>query len=1852
MVSTFLISSKRLALALVCLTVGGAAFSIDKNGNGLSDIWEQRFNAGSLTQLGDKDGDGFTNVEECMAGTDPFDANSKILLTPAVSQSPERDLFLEFETVEGKQYLVQTQYDLTQPFVDLSSVWLGDGLKRELFVDEEGIFTTRSPARFEFWADVAGTSIDALDSHPTYPDEPDGVLYRKAPTAPVFLASGYAARMTTTISVPVTGYYRLYLSSGGPAELYIQKDGVEAQEKLLEVLPTQAGLQPGEWNTYGTQQTELMLLDANEPFRVELRYLATVPSQHCALAWSGPGISGIQPLGSESLAQIVFRSFYLPRQVLLEKTYEEVVPATPLWPVNTTLEPAPVGMTGTVERVTQDIGNTSAESVVFDATSPDHLYATFLYNMATGHDDLSVLLNGGVSGSLEGPRIRLESRSSASIAAVRAGGSSGTEVQIDTRFDHTYRVEVVSTLSEEGFEYMTPQGPESVAKERFDLYVSDTSGHLIGSAQGLTFRDSLPDTLSVFAAMRVTIVNLPNVAFDDFEVTSGQISGQGYLIANHTLDPPEDTGDFYTLLVDEVDQDGDGLPDWEELELGKYNEVLFFDDDTVEGTSDLSTLDALIDSAQGVPEISLFATDADAYESNFPNTIPNHGEITLVRTGSLTPLTVKLCVAPLENTGSVATVCNGICCSLVGSAGDEEAEPEDYRLFDEEGNAVTDTVTFAFGETMKKLRVEAVNDPINEYPETLNLAAEAPVDSSYTLSSTMNGASIQLFDLPDSADNLTIFTGTFSQDGNAVIASNGSGFVTATINGPRTEVRIWDEFSGLTSAQQDSHVHKANTGNTPGPIVYSITETPGDETTDPLNGPLVNYLWDLSNSSGAVPSGGGSASKQVIIDSLFGQNNESPLYVNIHTVDNPAGEIWAFLNLSGGSSQDPGDAAPAAAPGTVEYPLLAGAMLEAEVRRFLNQATFGATDGEVAALLQQIEQTRLSNPNYHRTEAFSDWIDAQMTTVDQTYLLEYTLATQFQFMKLANLFDPILNPSNAQYTTPTLPTQWPIINRSNPNPEHWYLDGGYPATRDDFRLADANDINVEPSNRQRREAHWQMMINAQDQLRQKMGFALQQIVVVSDSLDTIEDSPLGTANYQDMLNTHAFSHYRDVLGYVNWSPLMGKWLSSLQNQRAIDFDGDGLYDAFPDENLARENMQLFSIGLFDIWSDGSLRLSPEGLPRSTYTNEDIREFAKVLTGQSFSRVNGYNSGWGGSPFVADNDEFDVSQNANGVLGISYLYPMKMFGEFHSPGPKTFAGVSIDNSSLNDTTLEGIADIEAAIDWLAGKPNDGKPDFDMVNSHVSTPAFISRRLIQRFTTSNPSSEYLHRVATVFKATEGHLGDTLRAILLDPEARTLDVQNTTFGMKKSPLEGYLQVLRSLEAYTYLPLVDPQGAVPFDQAPGSFASPDLYLTNFGYPATQLDNQVRNVRFLMGDYDGSGSGSLQMNPFGQETVFNYYLPDYTPGGAIGNAGLVSPEMQLATEQGVVRNINFFHSLLRYGNGYSGDELGGTNDNQVAVFGGVAEASQNDAHRIGRLALADAFYPATEPASQVTNPSANGYTSSQWVSNTTSPVWLRLTRTGNVFVASHSTDGVTWAQAGVITMDMASEAYVGFAVTSHNDGVLTTANFSNVSVVGGQGTWFNQDIGTVDAAGSSTQTSGTSFQIEASGRDIWSDDDECHYTYQQITGDVDIITRVDSLGATDPWAKAGVMIREGLHAEAANVFMLVTVSNGTRTQLRDIPRGRTSESLADEALVDALDLRLTNGLFKVKYPYNPNDDDDPNVFGPDKLLQNPREMIIDAITQGYGNPYNGSNDDYEREYKLADALYLLTFSPEFQIKK
>lgn len=296
------------------------------------------------------------------------------------------------------------------------------------------------------------------------------------------------------------------------------------------------------------------------------------------------------------------------------------------------------------------------------------------------------------------------------------------------------------------------------------------------------------------------------------------------------------------------------------------------------------------------------------------------------------------------------------------------------------------------------------------------------------------------------------------------------------------------------------------------------------------------------------------------------------------------------------------------------------------------------------------------------------------------------------------------------------------------------------------------DINAIPApGTFRRFAFYERALTAPDQLRQLTAYALSQIFVVSDNVDMIFINPLALSSYYDMLLTHAFGNYRDLLRAVTLHPVMGLYLSHVNNARF-----NPATNTFPDENYAREVMQLFSIGLFELNADGSQRLDGSGNPIPTYGNAEIREFAKIFTGLSYGE-----STYNGTPFFG---------RETPVLEV----PMIMFEDYHEPGEKYLL-----NGAVVPAGQTGLEDIDDALDNLFNHPNVGP--------------FIGKQLIQRLVTSNPSPEYVARVSAAFDGDattpRGDMTAVLKAVLLDPEADD--------GIKlREPFLRYLAMNRGLD------------------------------------------------------------------------------------------------------------------------------------------------------------------------------------------------------------------------------------------------------------------------------------------------------------------------------------------------------------------------------------------------------------------------------------------------------------------------
>ncbi len=381
------------------------------------------------------------------------------------------------------------------------------------------------------------------------------------------------------------------------------------------------------------------------------------------------------------------------------------------------------------------------------------------------------------------------------------------------------------------------------------------------------------------------------------------------------------------------------------------------------------------------------------------------------------------------------------------------------------------------------------------------------------------------------------------------------------------------------------------------------------------------------------------------------------------------------------------------------------------------------------------------------------------------------------------------------------------------------------------------------------EAFWDQAVNGPDQLRLRVAFALSEIFVVSAVDGNVGNQPRAMADWLDMLGDKSFGSYRQLLESVALHPMMGLYLSWLKNQKA-----DATTGRVPDQNFARESMQLFSVGLVQLNRDGTPVLA-NGQPVESYGPNDVAGLARVYTGYSWA-CGALNAGCflnGSTGGVSDPDR--------------YIKPMVAYAQYHSTEVKSFLGTTIPAA----TAANPAGDLKIALDALAAHPN--------------TAPFISKQLIQRLVTSNPTPGYVGDVTEAFLKNGGDLKAVVKAILLHPEAR---VQSGTQGKLREP------VLR-LSAYLR--------AFPHTSDTGNFK--------------------------IGNTD-SVATSLGQTPLRAPSVFNFFRPGYVPPGtATAAAGLVAPEMQLVNETSVSGWVNCMRDNLSSGVGQYNGTIGTTTFNR-----------------------------------------------------------------------------------------------------------------------------------------------------------------------------------------------------------------------------------------------------------------------------------------------------------------------------------
>lgn len=465
--------------------------------------------------------------------------------------------------------------------------------------------------------------------------------------------------------------------------------------------------------------------------------------------------------------------------------------------------------------------------------------------------------------------------------------------------------------------------------------------------------------------------------------------------------------------------------------------------------------------------------------------------------------------------------------------------------------------------------------------------------------------------------------------------------------------------------------------------------------------------------------------------------------------------------------------------------------------RFLNKATFGATTNSKLNLQQKgVEQ----------------WLDNQLAQKPQKdiYLKKMIL--------LAKQCEPQANSAS--------------LNS--------YL-------QDNNTVFNKNKASFQ-SPRYRMTSWFDNALGADDQLRHKVAYALSQIIVESDFEPIFTRRAEALARYFDILYMDAFGSYTKLLQEISLNSGMGMFLTYNGNKKL--YQNDANISVFPDENYAREVMQLFSIGLNKLNIDATPKKDAKGELIPTYRQNDVNQLARVLTGWDLKRNNHY-----------------------GRVGFTQgdlTHPLEFTAKYHDFGEKYFLGEKIPAG------LNAKEDLFAAI--------------DIIMKQKSVAPYISKNLIMRLTKSNPSPAYIARVATVFQNTKGDLKAVVKAIFLDKELWD-DLKNGTVIKFKEPLIAYTQFLRAMHAK------------PLNS---------WYYCGYGGPSDENASNCIRVKnsFLFNDprsYLAQGAG-LAPN------VFNFYDNDFIPNDpAFQKKNFHAPELQIQSDTMLIKYNNNLNNILTH---------------------------------------------------------------------------------------------------------------------------------------------------------------------------------------------------------------------------------------------------------------------------------------------------------------------------------------------------
>jgi uncharacterized protein (DUF1800 family) len=463
---------------------------------------------------------------------------------------------------------------------------------------------------------------------------------------------------------------------------------------------------------------------------------------------------------------------------------------------------------------------------------------------------------------------------------------------------------------------------------------------------------------------------------------------------------------------------------------------------------------------------------------------------------------------------------------------------------------------------------------------------------------------------------------------------------------------------------------------------------------------------------------------------------------------------------------------------------------------------------------------------------------------------------------------------------------------------------------------------------------WGRHLDRQDQLRQRVVYALSQFLVVSLRNEILGFSPVLVAGYLDMLSANAFGSFKTLIRNVCTSPAMGYYLTHIGNlppEFADETKLQGL-QRIPDQNFARELLQLFTIGLTKLNMDGTEVKDAQGNPIPTTTTEDIITLSNVMTGWSLDddptlgfnkndatdlrnnmfRYRGRNETADGIWYLPVRDErYDVADDQDFFRdhriywfasrppyrrSLRNVVPMKPYTSFNEhmvhelTGNSIKLGKKLPDGQVQDlkthstdalvlaqlklsTGATSIKLLGSAFSLGADPASSLDRALDRIFKHPNLAPFIAKQMIQQLVTSNPSPAYVRDVATAFKnSTNWDMKVLINSILLHREARqTSYFSSATYGRLKDP---YLRVMQAMRA------IGVNGLYPAETF--HLVSPVL------------------------------SMNLNQSPMWAPSVFNDYSPSYAQSdGDMAKYGKVSPQMQIATESAVIAYVNSIHDIL-----------------------------------------------------------------------------------------------------------------------------------------------------------------------------------------------------------------------------------------------------------------------------------------------------------------------------------------------------